>query len=127
MVSKDSKLVSPDLYKIHLDFPDPKDWFPRDGIVKHPLSPGLTEITHNHGVKRHHDRIGLNEKDFSTPIRCRFCGSTMYIVEETNNAIVFGCAYEFCPNNPDNPYSDYQLEKARRRIGTIREDIFGEK
>ena len=127
MVSKDSKLVSPDLHKIHLDFPNPEDWYPRDGVIYHPLTPGLTEITHNHGVKRPYDRIGITEKDFASPIHCRYCGSKMYIVEETNNALVMGCAYEPCKNNPDNPYSNYQLARARRRIGTIREDLFGER
>jgi len=126
MVQADKKLVHPDLHKIHLDFPNPKDWYPRGGLPAQLLSPGLNEITHNHGVKRGYDRLGLSEKDFAIIPTCRWCGSKMFIVEETDNAIVWGCAFENCKNNPDNPYSKYVEERARRRIGTIREDQFGE-
>ena len=85
------------------------------------MSPGLSELTRKAPKV---GMLGVNEKDFAQPIKCRFCGSDMFIVDEEEEAIVMGCAYEFCPNNPDNPMSTYFYQRAKKRLGRIMEDQF---
>lgn len=106
----------------------PEDRLHRDQPAR-VLSPGLKEITH-HGRKRVYDRLGYNEKDFSkfgVKPKCRHCGAPLHIVEETNEAIVWGCDTRWCENNNDGPRSGYYHNKsAKRPIGKIRENVFGE-
>lgn len=125
MVSKESKMVSPDLKKLGLQFDNPLDWIPRDGQSLRPLSPGLEEITWK---AKEYNRFGVNDSTLKIRPKCRFCGSDMFFVVETNNAIIYGCPYELCPNNPENKQSTYFYAKAsaKRRIGQIKEDLFGE-
>lgn len=94
------------------------------------LSPGLKECTQKGGKRRAYDRLGYNEKDFEkfgVSPKCRHCGAPMHIVEETNLAIVWGCDTWWCENNKDGPRSGYYHNKsAKRAIGTVRENVFGE-
>jgi hypothetical protein len=125
MVQADSKLVSPNLHKIHLDYANPMDWMPRSQPDR-VLSPGLQELTKGNDPDL---RWGWNDKYMKqqnwTP-RCRFCGSPMFIVEETANAFVFGCALETCPNNQDNwKDANFFYRQAKKRMGKICEDAWG--
>jgi len=125
MVQADSKLVSPNFHKIHLDMPNPMDWMPKDQ-PEHVLSPGLKELTRGN---KQDLRWGWTDKFLKqqnwTP-RCRFCGNPMFMIEETANAFVFGCALETCPNNQDNWKDEgYFYRQAKKSMGKICENAWG--
>lgn len=133
MVSNDKKRIHEDLRTrlthFKMDHNDIEEWVKRDGINIRPLPAGLEGITHPGGYTRPYNRWGVTDSDLEGMNTCRFCGSKMYIIKETNDGIVMGCPLETCPNYHDSEFSKKCEERARKRVssgGTIREDVFGE-
>lgn len=68
---------------------------------------------------RYGDQIGK-----SIVTNCRYCGTRMYFLEETDNAFIMGCPYPDCPNNPDTVGKTPWELTQKRPMGSRKETQF---